>query len=106
MGVGGAGLEIGFPDDGQVALCLSDYRSEVYVWQPLVGFLAPAQGTTPAGATRKRTALLGFTGFFQFFDVLFPGAEIELAPKPNYPGVRSGWPPAGDVWAGLGGAKP
>jgi hypothetical protein len=62
-----------------------------------VGFLDGRPAAPEAGA--KRTALLGVTGFFQFFDVTFPDTEIEVTPKRNFPGRRGAWPPPADLWA-------
>ncbi len=68
---GGIELLLSFPEDGEVTLLLTDFHSEHYVWQPLVGFLRPPS-SPQTGTVPKQTALLGTTGFFQFFDVLFP----------------------------------
>jgi hypothetical protein len=107
LAAGGGEVTVGFPEDGEVTVFLSDFRGGFYAWQPLVGFLAARQGqerTTQAPV--KQTAPLGFTGFFQHFDVTFPdgpdGPAIEVTHKANLPGLHGGWPPPRDLWARLG----
>jgi hypothetical protein len=54
-------------------------RVEVYRWPAAVGFT-----TAPIPYP-----LLGLTGFFEFFDVTFRGADnhLEIAPARNFPGT-------------------
>jgi hypothetical protein len=99
---GGAELSIAFPEDGAVTVFLSDFREGFCAWQPLVGFLGPRQGP-PSGLPAKQTAILGITGFFQYFNVTFPdgpdGPGIDIEPKPNFPGLRGAWPAPRNLWA-------
>jgi hypothetical protein len=100
--VDGSEIEIGFPEDGEVSLFLSDYRTGFYLWQPLVGFLVPRPDSR-RGKPKKATSLLGFTGFFQHFDVTFPdgphGPEIEVTAKRTFPGRQGSWPLPPNFWA-------
>jgi hypothetical protein len=81
-GAGGHSLSLGFPDDGEVGLFVTDYTEYYYLPAPLIGFHA----TT--AATRST---LGITGFLQHFTVhlfheLSP-PEVELAAVPGFPGT-------------------
>jgi hypothetical protein len=101
QGVGGHEVGISFPEKDEVVLFLSDYRSGYYAWRPLVGFLSPPP---EAGDKRpdKETRILGFTGFFQYFDVTYPtapnGPEIDLVHKQNFPGRHGTWPLPRGFW--------
>lgn len=98
-GAGGEPLEIGFPDDGLIQLFIADFTTEWFVWTPLVGIL-PTRPARP-GEDRKQTAILGWTGFLQYFNVSFldhPTPLIDVAAKPAFAGRRGTGRP-GNVWA-------
>jgi hypothetical protein len=84
----------------RVSLFLSDYATEYYAWRPLVGVRRSRQPSKPG--PEKPTALLGFTGFFQFFNVLFHDGprrpEIEATARQTFPGRQGSWPPPPDFW--------
>jgi hypothetical protein len=95
-GVGGAEVTLSFPDDGEVQILLTDFTSGYCVWSPLIGFVEEDRPSD------KRSAILGFTGFFQYFAVDFrdirPTAMIEVTAKPSFPGRSGVGRPPGDVW--------
>jgi hypothetical protein len=96
QGVGGAEVNLVFPEDGEVQLLLTDFVSEWAVWTPLVGFV---EANRPGG---KRTGLLGFTGFFQYFAVDYPddlpAPMIDVKLKRSFPGRHGPGRPPRDVW--------
>jgi hypothetical protein len=61
-----------------VRLRITDGLRETYEWTAVVGF----------AATRLRYHLLGQSGFLQFFDVEFRGADraVVLTPNRSFPG--------------------
>ena len=61
-----------------VTLRITDGVLETYEWDAMVGFV-PVPLKFP---------LLGFAGFFQFFDVDFHGGDLEvfITPHRNFPG--------------------
>jgi hypothetical protein len=98
-GAAGDPIAIGFPDDGAIRLCISDFATEWFVWAPLIGIL-PTRRPAPA-ETQKQTAILGWTGFLQYFNVSFldhPTPLIEVTAKPAFAGRRGTGRP-GNVWA-------
>ncbi len=96
QGVGGAEVNLVFPEDGEVQLLLTDFVSEWAVWTPLVGFI---EGDRPGG---KRTGILGFTGFYQHFAVDYPDdlatPMIDVTLKRSFPGRHGTGRPPRDVW--------
>jgi hypothetical protein len=95
-GVGGSEVSLVFPEDGEVQLLLTDFLSGWSVWTPLVGFV---EGNRPPG---KKTAILGVTGFFQYFAVDYPDdlptPMIDVTIKPSFPGRHGAGRPPRDVW--------
>lgn len=97
FGAGGDELALSFPEDGEIQILLTDFTTGYFVWSPLVALL-PTKVT--AGGP-KRTAILGFTGFFQYFQVAFldaPSPLIEITAKPTFPGRHGTGRPPPDVW--------
>jgi hypothetical protein len=96
QGVGGAEVNLVFPEDREVQLLLSDFISEWAVWTPLVGFV---EGNRPGA---RRSGILGFTGFFQYFAVDYPDdipiPVIDVKLKQSFPGHKGRGRPPRDVW--------
>ena len=67
-----------------VQLQITDGLRETYEWTALVAF----------AATRLRHSLLGQSGFLEFFDVEFRGAdrEVVLIPNRSFPGTKVAMP--------------
>lgn len=68
-----------------VRLQITDGLRETYEWTAVVGFVS----------TRLRYNLLGQSGFLEFFDAEFRGAdrEVVLIPNAAFPGTQVAMPP-------------
>lgn len=86
VGISGAGgtytAIVSFPPDGFVSLFVTDYHEYCYLPRPLIGFHAPGPS---AG---KQRAVLGLSGFLQYFRTVLEPAppQVELHPTVPFTG--------------------
>jgi hypothetical protein len=92
---GGHTLAITYPEDGTFSLFVTDYREFVFLPRPPVGFrtLPTSPSAVPGELPR---AVLGGTGFLQYFEVKFfyrrSPPEVELVEETPFPGLSGPLP--------------
>jgi hypothetical protein len=101
QGAGGAPFDLTFPADGDIRILLTDHVTGYIVWAPPVGFLRTSSSAPRGPNIRRRTGVLGFTGFLQHLDIAFLSGgnpSIEITVPDTFPGVVGHGRPPGNVW--------